>query len=293
MLKKLIAGLSFFMIFAGMFGSTVLAAPPQQWFPSAGTGLDYSLSWSLAYFNGTKATDQQFDVYKSNSSNDYYLINSLQDLNYWAKSAFPSWILLVTKTSITVHHAYSSATASTLNRTISIHAGNITIAKGTVNVFGLFNASSSTQFDISLQSDLVQKSGFFTSGQSFLDYFDNSLLPGEKFVAPMDYQVPSIVSASILAKTDSAIVGAYNESTDFNFTYIAAGSGQVQSLTEVGSYYFFWKDIRSFSVTFALVTGGSNALPGPLPIIVIGVLSAMTMVWILKKRHDLRFGQGT
>jgi Tfp pilus tip-associated adhesin PilY1 len=295
---KLGIEIGFVIARCAQLGIACLAIPPQQWFPQAGTSVTYNLSWSVTYLNETWLSSTGFDLYVNNYSTGSWILIPYAFGNDLAGE----YQLALQNVSVTLIHAFSSLNSTTLNRTMTLVAGNATdnaTLTGGGDVLA-FTAFPGVDYYMSLNSDTVQKSGFFTfSATSFVDYFNNELQPGDAFAAPWDESYGFIglpshpfhldTNASILANTALGITAMWNDSAgDLSGTYVADTGGQVNSFTFTGESPSF-PQVGAWSFTFLREIASappSTTMPGyPITgIVLVAVLGVATIVISSRRR---------
>jgi len=262
---KLLLGIALFILLGLEISGSGMGMTP-QWVPQSGTTLNYALSWSLTYENGTRLASTTFDVYKENvMPPTYFFLPATLDPGF-VFGNYTGYSLLEQGIPIMLTRNYVSLNSTTLNRTASMTFGSLTLtAPATIVGFPWWIRSGSDEQYVTINSDVVQKDGYpATDGMLFIDYFNNALQPGDSFLSPVNlaYTIANY-SSSVLSKSSTEIVAFWSDAlTGVNGTYVADPSGQVRTYTWASSFTFFWPYIRGYSFTYTRV-GGTPAISSP------------------------------
>ncbi|MHA1252603.1 MAG: hypothetical protein ACTSRP_21635 [Candidatus Helarchaeota archaeon] len=243
------------------FGISKASATSTQWFPTAGTKSDYTISYILYLQNGTRIETSEFDLY--NVSN---IIN----------------------TQITFRYSYSEYSSTTLKRTMQILAGNQVFS---VDFYVYYYEDSSLSCScyriFPAVEDTVDKNNFwtyFTPGQ-FPDYFDCSLGPGSP-VYKNEYNITSISKDQII------ITNIYDQTYFTCETLIASRDGRVHSLSStfiVDSYKS--RGVFSTCITLNLIESEfttTETIPNSPLIVTIGALALAILLIRLELKPKKR-----
>jgi hypothetical protein len=220
-----------------MFGSQAASAVSTQWFPSAGTKIDYQLSWNLSFTNGTRYTDVLFNVYNQTSEKVLYLYPKALDENVYSASGLLNYNLIASAVEITVRNEYSSTSETTLGRHVSVRFGNLTFEAYKMRVQIYRSISYTTLCNLNYTDDSIFKSGFFTAPNRFVDYIDCSKNPGDKFVDCIQPGfTTSVISlqAWMVGRSPDQLIASSEFDTGsviYHAGYIANPYGQVTSYT--------------------------------------------------------------
>ena len=265
------------------FGISKASAASTQWFPTAGTKSDYTISYILYLQNGTRIETSEFDLY--NVSNIIFAIPSILK-HLFTPGDHSTWISILNNTQITFRYSYLEYSSTTLKRTMQILAGNQVFS---VDFYVYYYEDSSLSCYRIFQAvkDTVDKNNFwtyFTPGQ-FPDYFDCSLGPGSSIYKD-EYNITSISKDQII------VTYIYDQTYFSGDTLIASRDGRVHSLSTVfivDSYKS--RGVFSTSITLNLVESElttTKTIPNSPLIVTIGALALAILLIRLELKTKKR-----
>jgi hypothetical protein len=243
-----------------MFGIQAASAASTQWFPSAGTTVDYQLSWNLSFTNGTRYTNVMFNVYNSTVDSILYIYPKALDDNIYTLTGKPNYVTLATGVTVKVRNVYAETSSTTLERHLSVTAGNVTFENHRMRLLLFRNNSWSIILNLNTTNDGVSKSGFYTTPFRFLDYIDCTKNPGDIFpdtIQPAFSTIVTPLQATIVGRSLDFLdsVAVYDVGTQiYRGSYITNLAGQVLS------YTYTFKGIT----TLANIAGASCAFSRPV-----------------------------
>lgn len=264
------------------------AATSDQWFPQSGTTCDYSLSWFVTYKNGTRLNATEFNIYNASSA-ILMIVPLALDPDFNVNLRITDWSPIANKVSVTFRHSYSEESASTWIRALIINAGNYSYSHIPVQIVMDWRLGVYRGAIINTTDDSVQKQGYFSSANSFVDYFNQELQPWEAFTSPY-ISFPTVIQnpTYIIAKSSSNVAAMWSYvdtmiSSPCNGTYIADTSGRVES------YSFMLKDEISFPQHVAYGYSYSRlpdaiSAPGIEWILISLSLGVCITFWLWKRR---------
>nr|MDO8088209.1 hypothetical protein [Candidatus Sigynarchaeum springense] len=272
-------------VIALVLASQAASAAPIQWYPQAGTTIEYHLSWNLSFKNGVRYTGSVFNVYNYTTENVIYLLAQSSEDSIFVLNGAANYVRLAAGVSVTLKHVYSETSMTTLGRHAIVVAGGLTMDSGNIRVFVFKNATWNVLAGINTTNDSLLKSNFITTPNRFVDHVDCTKNPGDSFtdaIQPAASTSAFRLTAIIDGKSPERISasGFYNSSTViYRGSYIMDASGQVTSHTYTFSGITLLTNIAGASCTFSRQEAPSTLLPewaywiisGGLAVLAIGM----------------------
>jgi hypothetical protein len=254
--------------------TTPAATAVQQWFPSTGTKIEYTLTNSIRWKNNSIQVSDRFNVY--NSSGIYVIVPS--KLVAVAPQVPFSLPLLYHDVAITCIHEYFEKSSTELNRTFHITMGNVTSPIiGMFEIFDFVQSWNNVTYQYNQfanQNIIVGKTAFMSDiNLDFFDYIDNSAMAGQKITTYW----------GIVTVTTDRIVAV----NSYNATIVAGTDGKVLSYTLASGGLSFAGQPNMAGVSFTFEVIQSNSIfsgifDSPVEwVILAGVGVALLIVGVL------------
>ena len=161
--------------------SFVNANTVNQWFPEEETQIDYDISHDINFQNGTDDSTTNFDVYRSISASNFYLI-PIQLRNYFTPSPVSgSLISLSNNTEVVYRVTYQNENSTHLSKlkTLVWDAGESNESMVTLTIY-IFD---STVFTVTktyvFTEEYVHRNDFPIATNVFLDFINKDLGIGD------------------------------------------------------------------------------------------------------------------
>ncbi len=244
-----------------------------QWFPHAGTVIEYDLTNSLTLLDNSRTESDTFNIY--NNSGYMTFVPTLMDSIYPEMPT--SFVLMMSDVKVSFLVNYTEKSNTELYRNTRLKLDDVIYDNIDIRLIKFRDLSSQwvKWFSISSNTRFVDKSNFFTDAfWEFLDFFDCTLGSGANVI----YDV------NILSATPDHIVAA-SLSLTVNETYIANTNGKVK--TYHMSFYLpnmLTNGFRKTNYIFTARESTSNGIFGYDLYLIIGLIGILTILLIRKSK---------
>ncbi len=269
----------FLFLLLGLFSINLIVplhAASTQWFPHAGTVIEYDLTSSLTLMDNSRAESNTFNIY--DYVGDLTLVPKVMDTNF---PGIPtSMVLMMSDVKVSFLVNYTEKSNTELYRNIRLKLDDVIYENIDITFIEVRNLAGAyfSWLKISSNTTFVDKTNFFTSDSMiFLDFFDNTLGSGASVVHDM----------SILSVTPKHIIAASISLVE-NKTYVANTNGKVETY----HWSFYRNDMlvlgfRKSNYIFTLRESTSNGIFGYDLYLIFGLIGILTVVLIRKSKTKL------
>ncbi|NMC07978.1 MAG: hypothetical protein GYA24_22420 [Candidatus Lokiarchaeota archaeon] len=239
------------------------SATATQWYPQAGTAIEYQLNWNLSFKNGTRYTETLFNVYNQTSEHAIYILAKAMEDNIYMVNGLSNYVRLAAGVPVTLKHAHVETSATTLERHASITASSYMFDAGKIRVLLFRNATLTIISAVNTTSDSLVKSSFITAPNGFVDHVDCTKNPGDIFMDAFQASMSTSVfrlPATITGKSPDRITASwvYNQTTFiYRGAYTMDPAGQVLDYTYALSGGTLYASIAGASITYYRATAAS------------------------------------
>ncbi len=272
----------FLFLLLGLFSINQIVplhAASTQWFPHAGTVIEYDLTSSLTLMDNSRAESNTFNIY--DNAGYITLVPTVMDTNFPGMPT--SMVLMLSDVKVSFLVNYTEKSNTELYKNVRLKLDDVIYRNIDIRLIRFRNLASQwiRWLSISSNTSFVDKSNFFTNSfMLFLDFFDCTLGSGASVI----YDV------NILSVTPDHIVAAsiFSISLNVNETYVANANGKVE--TYQLSFYTTSISLNGFRKTnykFAVRESTSNGIFGYNLYLIFALIGILTVVLIRKSKIKL------